>query len=290
MQQPLLQNTTTPSDTKSDDFNIKDLLFRYLIYWKWFVLSVIICSALAYLFLRYKEVYYGVNAAILIKDEKKGGTSEFSAFSDLNIFAGKNNIENEIAILKSRGISQNVVKKLDLDISYFSEGRVVAKELYRDSPIKMVFVKKNESYDARSQSWRVRVLDSKTFELSQPDLSQSQRYRFGQLIPSPIGTFFIQIKSFPVNKPMSDILIVKSSVEAKANALRASLGVMSQEKTNIVNLSFTDLTQERGLDYLNGLIEQYNEDAVRDRNQVAEFTKEFINRRLEIITKELGGR
>ncbi|MFN7419735.1 MAG: Wzz/FepE/Etk N-terminal domain-containing protein, partial [Flavobacterium sp.] len=123
MQQPLLQNTTSPIESKADDFNVKDLLFRYLVYWKWIILSVVVCSSLAYIFLRYKEIYYGVNASILIKDEKKGGTSEFSAFSDLNIFAGKNNIENEIAIFKSRGLSQNVVKKLDLDISYFSEGR-----------------------------------------------------------------------------------------------------------------------------------------------------------------------
>ena len=72
MQQPLLQNTTTPTTTrtKSDDFNIKDILFRYLIYWKWLVLSVVICTALAYIFLRYKEIYYGVDASILIKDEK----------------------------------------------------------------------------------------------------------------------------------------------------------------------------------------------------------------------------
>ncbi|MFY7944929.1 MAG: hypothetical protein ACOVNZ_10115, partial [Crocinitomicaceae bacterium] len=190
MQNQLSNQETT--SVKSEEFNLKDTLFRYLFFWKWFVVSVLICLTIAFIFLRYKEIHYGVNSTILIKDEKKGGTSEFSAFSDLNIFSAKNNIENEIVILKSRGISQSVVKKLDLDISYFSQGRVVTKELYNESPIKIVFTRKNDNYYTKPLSLLVRVLNKEEFEISTADRNNVKKYRFGQKIACPIGEYLLQ--------------------------------------------------------------------------------------------------
>ena len=115
-----------------NEVNIKEQIFNYLQYWKWFVLSVLVLLTITFVYLRYYVVEYGAASSILIKDEKKGGTSEFSAFSDLNIFSGKNNVDNEIFILKSRQLSQDVVKKMDLDISYFSEGRVAVSYTHLD--------------------------------------------------------------------------------------------------------------------------------------------------------------
>ena len=141
-----MQNLLPTNEHSRNDINIKDQIFIYLKYWKWFLLSIVICLIATSIYLRYYVVQYGVSASILIKDEKKGGTSELSVFSDLNIFSGRSNVDNEIGIIKSRTLSQNTVKELDLDISYFSEGRVVYREIYSDTPIKVVFVKKADDY------------------------------------------------------------------------------------------------------------------------------------------------
>ena len=45
---------------------------------------------------------------------------------------------------------------------------------------------------------------------------------------------------------------------------------------------------ERGLDYLNQLVECYNRQANADKNEIAFKTEEFINERLTKITNELG--
>ncbi len=116
-----MQNSLSQESSSShqNEVNIKDQILDYLHYWKWFVISVLLLLSLTFVYLRYYVVEYGAASSILIKDEKKGGTSELSVFTDLNIVSGKNNIDNEIFILNSRELSQNVVKKLDLDISYF---------------------------------------------------------------------------------------------------------------------------------------------------------------------------
>ena len=286
-----MQNSLSQESSSStqNEINIKDQIIDYLHYWKWFVISVLLLLSITFVYLRYYVVEYGAASSILIKDEKKGGTSEFSAFSDLNIFSGKNNIDNEIFILKSRELSQNVVKKLDLDISYFSEGRVVYKELYKDSPIKVLFVDKNDNYYWKSSTFVIRVISNKQFDLLDAEKKNPKRYNFGQKVPSDLGNFIVKLNSFPIPDNIIDIIVTKSGLEGKSNSFRAKLAVYALEKTNVINLAITDEVPNRGVDFLNALVEQYNEDAVSDRNQVAEFTKEFINNRLDIITKELGG-
>jgi capsular exopolysaccharide synthesis family protein len=82
---------------------------------------------------------------------------------------------------------------------------------------------------------------------------------------------------------------VKSSLESSANDFRGSLIISLVDKTNVINLSNTDPIPQRGLDFLDEVVNQYNQDAIKERNQVANFTKDFIDQRLQIITKELGG-
>ena len=286
-----MQNTPLANSEQNNqnDFNIKEQLFIYLRYWKWFLLSVLLCLALVFAYLRYSIIEYGSMTSILIKDEKKGGSSEYSAISDLNIFSSKSNVDNEIAILKSRTLSQKVVSSLELDISYYSVGRVVDIELYKDSPVKILFTEKSKDYDKLSKSFMVSVISNKKFTLSEMDKKHPVEHFFGEKIHNELGTFVI-LKDVAVLNPneVSEIVILKSTLESKADSFRGKLGVISLEKTNVINLTTTDQVAKRGQDFLNEIANQYNQDAITDRNQVANFTKDFINKRLEIITGELG--
>ena len=75
----------------------------------------------------------------------------------------------------------------------------------------------------------------------------------------------------------------------KANEYSNKVQIVNQNKTNVIQLSIVDKVELKGVDYLDMLIQKYNEDAVADRNQIAKSTEKFINERLEIITSELEG-
>ena len=156
----------TNQNEEIEDFNLKEEIFNYLKYWKWFIVGVLICFFTVFAYLRYYIVEYNSVSTILIKDEKKGGTSELSAFSELNIFSGKSTVENEIAILKSRKLAQNVIEKLNLDITYFSQGRVISKELYDSSPYKLFFIQKSEKYSKIDTVFTITKINNREFLLS----------------------------------------------------------------------------------------------------------------------------
>src|SRR5690554_2277720 len=108
---------------QSENVNIRQQVELYLIHWKWFVLGIFLSLLVAFLYLRYSSPIYKASALIMLKDDYRGGAAnELSILSDLT-FGGKDNVENELHVLDSRTLSEKTVKKLNLHITYFSEGR-----------------------------------------------------------------------------------------------------------------------------------------------------------------------
>lgn len=126
-------------EQSEEQVNIQELLFRYLIHWPWFVVSIIICIACAWGYLRLTTPIYNISATVLIKDEKKGGGASMS--SDLEkmglegFVSSSSNVDNEIEVLRSKSLSREVVNNLGLFVTYMDEDEFPSKELYHTSPV-----------------------------------------------------------------------------------------------------------------------------------------------------------
>ena len=139
-----MHNNLSPlsqADESDKKFNFREQMDKYLIHWKWFMLSVIICMGLSFLYLRYSTPLYSISSTILIKDDKKGGLpNEFSTFADLGLMtAMKSNVDNEVEVLKARTLSLSTVKELGFNITYFAKGNIKVGEVYNHSPIRATF-------------------------------------------------------------------------------------------------------------------------------------------------------
>lgn len=122
-----------------EQVNIQEILFRYLIHWPWFVVSVIICIACAWGYLRLATPVYNISATVLIKDDKKGGgasmSSELEKMGLDGFVSSSNNVDNEIEVLKSKSLAREVVNNLGLFVTYKDEDEFPNRELYRTSPV-----------------------------------------------------------------------------------------------------------------------------------------------------------
>ena len=283
MMQPLSNSSSQPEQA----INLEEQLFKFIKHWKWIVLSVVLALVGAFFYIRYSVPQYGMSATILIKDDKKGG-SELDAFADLGIITGgKNTIDNEIAILQSRTLSQNVIKDLEFNVSYFVEGRIISPESYKNSPIKVLFTDKKDAFYHKDATFIVKPVSEKQFELSGSLKESPKLYSFGQKIDTAWGTFII-VNNFKKTISDNPITVKITSIERKAASYNARLNVETTgKKTSIIKLSMTDPIPEKGVDFLNALIQQYNYDAAEDKNIIARNTSEFIRKRLIIISEEL---
>src|SRR5690606_6882641 len=274
-------NTTRTSDTS---INIEEQIYLYLKLWKWIALSVVLFLLGAYFYLRYTVPQYGMSATVLIKDDKRG--TELDVFSDLGILGGgKSNIENEIAILQSRTLSQNVVRQLDFNITYFVEGRILSPEVYKNRPIHLLFINKNDAFYKADTTFIIKPVSERKFEMSGVNGTKPRQFAFGQEISNRLGTFMVVNKSASAGH---EITVRIRSVEGTAASYSSRLSVEQVgKKTNIVKLSLSDPIMEKGIDYVNAIIEQYNADAIEDKNSIARKTSQFVESRLSLITEEL---
>ena len=116
------------------------LIYRTLVLnWKWFVLSVIICLGLAFVYLRYATPVYQAYAKLLIKDnDQQSGSNRTSALLNsqtLGLISNSTGIDNEMEILTSHSLAEQAVRDLKLYTTYYSVGKVKANLMYKDQYI-----------------------------------------------------------------------------------------------------------------------------------------------------------
>ncbi|WKL50296.1 polysaccharide biosynthesis tyrosine autokinase [Flavobacterium pectinovorum] len=288
-------------DNEIEEVNLREQLDKYIIHWRWFLLSVVICLIAAFLYLRYSTPIYEATTAILVKDEKKGGMlSELSAFSDLGIGVGSvNNVDNEIEILRSRTIVESTVKKLNLNINLVVEGSVVDRDIYQDSPIRVNFISKTHLFNDAKTVLNYNSLTANTFELTNEIdneniiLSTKKVFNYGEKIPTTLGFMVIDKTINIVAKTsvhIKSIKILLNPIESVAESYKSRIDVEPISKTSsVVNISINDPVQKRAEVFLDNMIQIYNQDAAQDKNFISENTSQFIAGRLALITKELDG-
>ena len=286
------ENTSPINDRQDDTFDFYDLVERYVIQWKWFVFGVVVCLIMASLYLRYAIPIYSASATILVKDEKKGGLqSELAAFSDLGIMSAvKNNVDNEIEVIKSRRIIGKTIKKLGFNVSYVTVGRVKALEQYKDKPIEFVFYDITDSFYDSQKSYTLNSIDSNHFELLNGQ-STIGKFLYGAIINLEDSKLIVNKnpKTFSQKEAEFSMLVNVNSIDNVVESYRGRLNVASLSKnSSIVSLIINDPVKEKAEDFLNTLIEVYNDDAIQDKKFISENTLTFIQDRLKIISVELG--
>ena len=290
-------------DQPEEQVNIQEILFRYLIHWPWFIVSVIVCIALAWGYLRLATPVYNISATVLIKDEEKGGgasmSSELEKMGLDGFVSSSKNVDNEIEVLRSKSLALEVVNQLNLFVTYKDEDEFPGRELYRTSPVQVSLTP--QEADKLPGTMEVKMTLHPTGALDAHILIGEKEYRkhFTKLpavFPTDEGTvaFFANTDTLSSVRPGSvteerhlTAFINRPLSVAKGYVNSLSIAPTSKT-TSVAVISLKNSSSRRGKDFINKLLEMYNINANNDKNEVAQKTAEFIDERIGIISKELG--
>lgn len=281
-----------------DTSPVSDIVNIFLANWYWFVISIVVCILLAFYYERSTPQIYRRTASVFIKVAAKGMQmpTAATAISEVDVLKTVSSVDNEILIFKSKRLMEEVVRRLKLDISYKGHGRLRYWEMYNQSPVIAEFP---GDTDFKNFSFIVTPLNEMEVSLSHfkgniisaVDEDYTVTAQFNDTTKTPIGNVVITPSiNYDESWYNREFTIVKSGVEAVALACKSGLiAEPAGGLSSVVNLTINDVSPKRAEDILNTLIEVYNEDAVNDKNRVAESTSDFINERLILIEQELGG-
>jgi tyrosine-protein kinase Etk/Wzc len=284
-----------PVNKDAQEFNLKEILQRYTQKWFWFVLCVIVALVIAKVYLRYTIPSYQSKASILIKDDASSGN--FGGISPFSVGGlgglSTNKVVNELAILKSKRLISETVKELDLNIRYENIGSIITSELYANRPFVVQYLSFKDSIRKSGVPKLFFKINSETeFSVFTESKSIDEVRSFGENIAFSFGEITV-IPIFSNQFGFSEFIgktISVSYTPAENTALQYQnrVSVKSDDRySNVITLSMQSPVREKAEDFINELIVQYNKDAINDRNQVAQNTSNFIDSRLEIITREL---
>ncbi|WP_179019434.1 GumC family protein [Winogradskyella forsetii] len=286
------------SNSKLANNELKEQFELILSYWKIISLSLIIAIFLAYTFLRYETPQYKANATIKIKDEKQSQKlPSLEEVTSKGLFAnGSNQIIDEIEVIQSRSLMNKVIKKLNLNIQYFSQGQIKELEIYKNPPLKLNFFARDSVIHKVDTTLYIKVVSASKYlmfkdngkSLLDRDESLGKSYNFGDRIKTGFGDLVI-VPNIGKHAPMigSNLRVSIVPVRKLVNRYQKRLNISSESGSSVLKLEFNDNIPDRAIDILNQVIREYNTDVILDKESVIQVTSDFIDNRLQAVSKEL---
>lgn len=288
-------NNYLMEDEETSGFDYKAFFIKLLMYWPWIVGCVLVALIGAFFYLKTLTPLYTVSSSVLIKDNKGQASGNEASLADLGfVTSSTQNFDNELEILQSRTLLKKVVTSLDLYINYSLPGQFRDEELYKQSPVK-VWVTPEEAERMDYTEVELHFQNGKLHTATVLHDGEEWKKEIDSLpavFSTPIGvfTFSAADSTWRQLQPVPELIqATVLSPNAAAASFRNRLAVAASNKsTTIALLSLTDSEVTRGTDFLNKLVELYNEEGNNDKNEVAAKTAEFINERIHLINQELG--
>ena len=312
------QNVMIEEEESSFDFMQLWRLFKKN--WKWFPISIVVCVLIAGVYLWITPTTVSVSGKMEIIDKSKKGSSGMSAgpalLNNLPLGLGSGlggssslGIESEKEIIMSNTLVRNVVKDLGLYTEYRLSKWGKKTLLYQNNPITV-------SLDPAHVDWLDAELPLTTHQIlltiskgsngyevetrlkenkEKTDLPTQTFASLPATIKTEVGTLTLtenklsakQAKAFEGSYTLK-VSILPPSKSADGFIKRLSAEPPSKKVMNILSLSLQDESLLRGLDFINHLVEAYNQRANDEKNEEARKTDEFVNARLAKIDAELG--
>lgn len=271
---------------KGEKVNLRKTVAKYLSKWPWFVASALVCVITAYIYLRYSVPKYQTKTTLKFDKKQNDLTSALSDLDNLGIGLGNSDeLKSEAAVVNSRPILMQVVKNLNLNVEYFNTGEIKDSQLFTKVPISANIIK----FDEKLVSSEYHITKIKGDEFT---LASEKHGKFTGKFDVPItldfGTVVLHRNRQYAVKPEYKI-IFWNPIE-KVKKLEKTIQVnLPDEKAFLMDISLIGTVPEKSERILDEVTRQYNLDGQRDKNLQAENTQKFIDKRLEVITRDLSG-
>ncbi len=300
--------THQEEDNDDNGINIGDLIKKYIGYWKWFFLSFALIVFLAYIKLNFTRPIYEAQSSIKIKSEQRGDKNKLSSFQELGGMSSgyKDEINDEIEIIKSRSLIEETIKSLHLNIKFFTKKNIISTlvddnlglhteffemERYENPPLKLNFLFNDSLLYKIDKSFIITINSETKYTYSDVKKSFERKHAFGEKITTDFGNIIIT-----PNVNLKKDSLINTSIRVGITPLKditdgyvQNISIeANSEFSSIVNLRIADGRKQKTEDFLNTLVQKYNNRAVALKEELSKSTSEFVAKRLDIISKDLG--
>jgi tyrosine-protein kinase Etk/Wzc len=280
-------------ESEENSISLRELLDKYLVYWRWLLGSVVVFLVLGWLYARYQTPSYESVATVLIEqDSNTGASEELGMLQDLGLTSGGGVLEDEIELYQSRSLMERVVRELRLYWKYHIVGTttgLVRSELYDANPIRIRSVEADSLYYDQHYEFEITLVSANEYKIISGNDLKGNSYKYGVVLQLPVGNIILEkTNEFKTQWIGKRILISIAPVSDVATEIRKALSVEPASKeANILILKVKGHNVEKNNAILDKIIAVHQENAINSKNEVVKNTTAFINERMRFIAAEL---
>lgn len=301
-------------------FDFKQLWQLFKSNWKWFPVSIIACVLIAFVYLWFTPSTVTVTGKMEIIDKSKKSSGMSAGLAMLNSLpmglgssiggaAGIGSIDSEKEIILSNTMVRNVVKDLGLHTEYRLSKWGKKTLLYQNNPVEVILdeahlawldnelplyfhqIKLTITKDNSGYTVEPTLVDGK----DETDLPSQTFATLPATLKTEYGTLTFKENKLPAKQAKAyegdytlKVMITPPTTTANAFIGRTKVEPPSKKVTNMANISLTTENLLQGIDFVNHLVDAYNQRANDEKNEEARKTDEFVNERLAKVDAELG--
>lgn len=276
------------------DFNLGLFLsiVRKSLLWTFFLFALSI--GLVLLYLRYTPPTFKASATLMLKAEK---TANILGLDEL-LSANYDDLLREIEIVKSSLLLKRALSRLELDVSYYLEGRsgFLSTEVYKGSPF-VVEVKRVNDPDIYNSEIHINFIDNTKFTLiySYKNQQQTETFIFNDYFQSKTGAFEIKVSISPslkgnlaehYGKPYFFTINDKKLLMEKIAARIAVEPLSTTTKTLLI--SYIDQNKVKAQDIVSAVTNEFIEYNVERKMESAVNILSYIEDQIDTFSSELA--
>ena len=235
---------------------------------------------------------------MLVKDDNGQTGSRRSnistdALMQLNGVLAGSSVKNEVYILHSFQLAQEVAKNLQLDVMYSVRSGLRNVSLYNNRPFSVNFITEFSvpaSFKLTLNGNRGGTITDVKYGIPMEESDFTAQVEWGKAVETPFGNF-IATPNEELLEEFADKAVTVQRVSQEDAAVILFNKVASSEidkESTLVRITCTDTNIQRADDILNSLLDAYKRSIIEDKNQIAKSTSEFIEERIALIHSELS--
>lgn len=271
-----------------ESLDLRKAIGKYINKWPWFIGFVLFFLIGAYIYLRYSVPQYQSTTTLKFDKKQNDITGALADLDNLGLGLGNaDELKSEVAVVGSRPILTKVVENLNLNVQYYNSGEIKDSELFTKIPITAKVISYNDNQKFVSSEYIVKEIKGNNFILGN-DEKGDFKGSFDKALQLDFGTVIIQKDPKLIFR--SKYKIVFWNPLEKVKKLEKKIQVtLPDQKAMLMDISLVGTIPEKSEAILNEVTKQYNLDGLKDKNLQAQNTQEFIDKRLEVITRDLSG-
>ena len=275
------------NNTQPQEIDIRKIVRQVWEHWWWFAIGVAFFMLLGCAYYLRKSPKWTTDASIMLR--QKESMEGFDALSMLGVGANQA-ADDEVVVLSSRGLMYQAIDALNIwDATYVRDG-LRWKGEFRNPALALDCINLNE--DGQLSPFSVTVKRTKSgykikTKMGRFHTSTNRVETLDQPIETVVGTIRVR-----ANRPLNNDTTYRLShsrrelvVSDYQKMLRVAL---HKKESKIITLSMQSSMPERDKALIAQIVDQYNLNAIVDKNMIATNTASFIDERMAIITKELS--